>query len=234
MKKFFALLLALSMVLSLVACGSTKKAEETPAPVEETPAAEPVEETPAAETVAVPGPDATDEEIYDYILGDYYEAYTKALECMDISERYALEAIAEAKLLQASVLQPSTARGGAYRIGRTVPRSASTVLWGNDEDRQHYLMVTTEPITTEDYYAIKALWNEAPDAETYVANTKAYLADKGYELKDEYQYPQSADPQTWDVLGTYLQADAEALVQTYEGLMEYDQKNVLQPALAES
>ena len=234
MKKFFALLLALSMVLSLVACGSTKKAEETPAPVEETPAAEPVEETPAAEPVAVPGPDATDEEIYDYVLGDYYEAYTKALESMDISERYALEAIAEAKLLQASVMQPSTARGGAYRIGRTVPRSASTVLWGNDEDRQHYLMVTTEPITTEDYNAIKTLWNEAPDAETYVANTKAYLADKGYELKDEYQYPQSADPQTWDVLGTYLQADAEALVQTYEGLMEYDQKNVLQPALAES
>ena len=234
-KKLLALVLALTMCLSILAgCGGNQTAATTapaPAPAETTPATE----APAAvEAPAVPGPDATDEEIYEYVLGDYYDAYMKALECMDVSERYALEALAEAKLLQASVMQPSTSNGGAYAIGRVVPKTINTTLWGNDSDRQYSVMVTTEPIKAADRDELKAMWLNAADADTYVADAKAFLESKGYAMKDSYDFINTADPQTWDVLATYLQADSEALVQTYDGLLTYDLKNNQQCALAES
>ena len=103
MKKFtkiMSVLMVLAMVLGMAACGAkTDSTATTAAPAETT--AAPTETTAApVEAVEVPGADATDDELYDYVLGDYYEAYMKALDSMDMSERYALEAIAEAKLLQ--------------------------------------------------------------------------------------------------------------------------------------
>lgn len=237
MKKFtrmMSALLALVMVLSMAACGGSATTETTaPAAPAETTAA--VTETAAAvEAPEVPGPDATDEELYDYILGDYYEAYTKALECMDMSERYALEAIAEAKLLQASVLQPSTTRGGNYAIGRVVPKSICTTLFGSDADRQYSVMVTEEMIKAADRDALKEIWVEAADAAEYMTKAKEYLTSNGYTMQDSYDHISTSDPQTWDVLATYLQADAEPIMQTYDGLMVYDSKNIQVPALAES
>lgn len=237
MKKFtkiMSALLALVMVLSLVACGSAKPAETTApaAPAETTAAA--TEPAAAVEAPEVPGPDATDDELYDYVLSDYYEAYSKALECMDMSERYALEAIAEAKLLQASVLQPTTTRGGNYAIGRVVPKSICTTLFGSDADREYSVMVTEELIKAADRDALKQIWAEAEDAADYMAKAKEYLTSNGYTMKDSYDYISTADPQTWDVLATYLQADAEPIMQTYDGLMVYDSKNIQVPALAES
>lgn len=237
MKKFtkiMSALLALVMVLSLVACGSAKPAETTaPATPAETTAAA-TEPAAAVEAPEVPGPDATDDELYDYVLSDYYEAYSKALECMDMSERYALEAIAEAKLLQASVLQPTTTRGGNYAIGRVVPKSICTTLFGSDADREYSVMVTEELIKAADRDALKQIWAEAEDAADYMAKAKEYLTSNGYTMKDSYDYISTADPQTWDVLATYLQADAEPIMQTYDGLMVYDSKNIQVPALAES
>lgn len=237
MKKFtkiMSVLMVLAMVLGMAACGAkTDSTATTAAPAETT--AAPTETTAApVEAVEVPGADATDDELYDYVLGDYYEAYMKALDSMDMSERYALEAIAEAKLLQASVLQPTTTRGGNYAIGRVVPKSICTTLFGSDADRQYSVMVTDELIKAADRDELKKIWAEAEDAAAYMAQAKEYLTSNGYTMKDSYDYIYTSDPQTWDVLATYLQADAEPIMQTYDGLMMYDSKNNQIPALAES
>ncbi len=207
MKKLLAIVLALAMVLPMVLSASA--------------------EYPALE-------EKDDQELYDENLGEFYDMYMTALECMDVDQRYALEALAEAKLLEASVLQPTNSRGGNYAISRVVPRTVNSTIWGSDSDRQYSTLATTEFIKADDHKALKSMWLEAPDAATYVSEAKAYLADHGYELVDEYNYGNTADPQTWDVLATYLQADSLPLVQLYDGLMMYDLKNIQQPAIAES
>ena len=208
MKKLLAIVLALAMVLPMVLSAS------------------------AAQYPALEEKD--DQQLYDENLGEFYDMYMEALECMDVDQRYALEALAEAKLLQSSVLLPTTSNYGNFAIGRTVPKTANGTLWGNDSDRQYSVLVTKELIKASDRDALKAMWMEAADAATYVAEAKAYLADNGYTLEDEYKYPSSSDPQTWDALNTYLQADSRPLVQLCDGLMMYDLKNVQQFALAES
>ena len=82
----------------------------------------------------------------------------EALECMDVDQRYALEALAEAKLLQTSVLLPTTSNYGNFAIGRTVPKTANGTLWGNDSDRQYSVLVTKELIKASDRDALKAMW----------------------------------------------------------------------------
>ena len=208
MKKLLAIVLALAMVLPMVLSASAAQ-------------------YPALEEM-------DDQQLYDENLGEFYDMYMEALECMDVDQRYALEALAEAKLLQASVLLPTTSNYGNFAIGRTVPKTANGTLWGNDSDRQYSILATKEIIKAADRDALKAMWMEAPDAATYVAEAKAYLADNGYTLEDEYKYPSISDPQTWDALNTYLQADSRPLVQLCDGLMMYDLKNTQQFALAES
>ena len=44
--------------------------------------------------------------IYEYALGDYYSAYQQAKEASSVSVRYAMMAIAEAKLMEAAVMLP--------------------------------------------------------------------------------------------------------------------------------
>lgn len=64
---------------------------------------------------------------------------------------------------------------------------------------------------------------------------KILLRGAGYTLKDTYNYQlYTQDPTTWDILATSQSVDAEAIVNTYDGLMEYDGEGTLQPALAES
>ena len=215
-KKLIALLLVLVMTLTLAAC--KKEAVNPYADLAD-------------------DYDALSEAVYTDVLGgeNFADVYAKAkTEATSVSERYALMAIAEAKLMESAVMIPLTTAGGNYAIGRTVPYSTSPVMWGNDSDRYHSILVTTEPLTTADRDALKALYAEKKGTGTWMESAKAWLAENGYELKDSYTFFYSGDPQTWDVLASSKAVDSSAIINTYDGLVEYDTENVLQPALAES
>ena len=215
-KKLIALLLVLVMTLTLAAC----KKEAV---------------NPYADLAG--DYDALSEAVYNDVLGgeNFADVYAKAkTEAKSVSERYALMAIAEAKLMESAVMMPIYTDGGNYAIGRTVPYSTSPVMWGNDYKRYHSILVTTEPLTTADRDALKGLYAEKRGTGTWMDSAKAWLAENGYELKDSYTFFYTGDPQTWDVLATSKAVDSEAIINTYDGLVEYDTENTLQPALAES
>ena len=225
MKKLIAILLVAVMLLSAVAC--------TKDPVDD-PVVDPGtsdSDNNGGEVVELTY-DEKSAALYDEVLGEFYEAYQKAFDAANNSERYALMAIAEAKLMEAAVMLPLTTQGGNYAISRVVPNTATSALWGNDTDRYHNVLVCTEPLKTADRDALKAIWAEVKGTGTWETKAREYLAANGYTLKDTYTLTYNSDPQTWDVLATSQAADSEAIVNTYDGLYEYDSENVLQPALA--
>ena len=230
MKKFtkiMSLVLALVMMLSLAACGG-----ETGTDVTE-PSNEAVEYVyPYADLLD--NYDELSTAIYDDVLGEFQSTYEKAYEAETVSERYALMALAEAKLLESGVMLPTTTAGGNYAISRAVPYTSSSQMWGNDADRYHNLLVATELITVAHRDELKAMWAELKGTGTWEAEAKKFLEDNGYTLTDSYSMGYSSDPQTWDALATSMAADSEAIVNTFDGLVEYNSENVLSPALAES
>ena len=144
MKKFLSMLLVLAMVLSMVACGNKT---EAPAATEAAPAAT---EAPVAVEYVDPYADVADdydarsEAIYNHVLGDFITAYDAAKEnAATVSERYALMAVAEAKLMESATMLPLTAKGGNYAISRVAPYSISSVLWGKDSYLLHNAFVRT-------------------------------------------------------------------------------------------
>lgn len=174
-------------------------------------------------------------EIYNANLGEFYTAYKAAKEATDVSTRWALMAVAEAKLLEAAVMLPLGTNGGNYAISRVAPYTASTTLWGNDSDRFHNMIVVNEsPLTAEQRTHLKELWNATTttNGAIYEAAVKDYLTEQGFTFNRTYALGYSSDPQTWDAHATSRSADSEAIVNTYDGLIEYDSKNVMQPALA--
>ena len=177
---------------------------------------------------------AESEKIYMNVLGEFYTEYMKALENPDASEKLAMMALAEAKMLESGIFIPLTSKGGNYSISRVAPKTANTTMWGNDSDRFHNVIVVDTPIKAAEREEMKAKWLELRGTGTYEAWAKEYLTGKGYTISDTYAKSYNADPQTWDPLNTYRSADSEAIVNTYDGLMEYDMENVQQPALAES
>ena len=240
-KQIISVLLALVMMLSLVACTKTPATSTTAGKTDDTTAAP--DTTVSDEPVTYVDPyadladdyDALSSAVYEDVLGDFYAVYEAAKEnSTSVSERFALMAIAEAKLLESGVFLPLTSKGGNYAISRVVPNTVTSTLWGNDIERQHSLLVATEPITAADRAELKAMWAELKGTGTWLEKAKAYMADKGYTLKDSYSQGYPSDPETWDVLNTSKATDSEAIVKTYDGLAEYDTENVLQPALAES
>ena len=243
--KIFCLFLALALSVGLVACNndpaddnsvdtgvSTDSSDET-----STDASTDVDESVPFEDYALltdEDYDALSTSLYNAILGDFAKAYAAAKEAKTVSERYALMAIAEAKLMESAVMLPTTSQGGNYAISRVAPYTVNYTLWGNDNYRYHQALVCTEPVSTAHRNEMKAKWNEVKGSGEYEAWAKQFLADKGYTIKDTYSLGYSSDPQTWDVLATSRAADSEAIVNTYDGLYEYDPEGVLQPALAES
>ena len=220
MKKLFALLLAVCMIAALAACAPANEDGDTPVTYVD-PYAQYAEDY-----------DKLSQEIYKDVLGEFNTYYTQAKAATSVAERYALMAIAEAKLLEAGVFLPLTSNGGNYAISRVAPYTAPNVLWGNDSDRFHNVVVADKPITPADRDVMKAKWNELKGTGTYEAWAESFLVEKGYALKDSYTLGYASDPQTWDVLATYRSADSEAIVNTYDNLMEYDCEGTLQPALA--
>ncbi len=217
--KILALVLALVMALMVfTACG---------------------DDTPEVKTPVDPYAGKTHAEIsadlYTKVLGEFSEAYTKALAATNVSERYALMAVAEAKLLGAGVMLPSTAKGGNYAISRVAPYTATSVLWGNDSDKFYTMLIVNEdPLTVAERDEMKGKWGELKGTGTYLEWAKSYLTGKGYTLSDEYTFGYSSDPKTWDGLSTSQAADSEAIVNCVDGLYEYNNENVQVPALAES
>ena len=228
-KKVLSVILVLCMVLSSVAlfasCTGSGDPNETEA------GTKPVYTDPYA---GIEDYDELSEKIYDDVLGDFYAAYEAAKKETNESKKWALMAIAEAKLMESGVMMPTSSNGGNYAITRVAPNTATSTLWGNDSYRYHDVVVATEFITAAHRAEMKAKWAEVKGTGEYEAWVKAFLAEKGYTIKDTYNIVYNSDPKNWDVLATSRAADSEALVNTYDGLYEYDMENRLMPALAES
>lgn len=222
--KVIAMLLCVVMVVAAFAGCTGKKTDDPKTPVEDPTYADPYEGKTHAEV---------SEELYEKVLGEFSKYYEEALAAESISERFALMAVAEAKLLESGIMLPSTSNGGTFAISRVAPRTVNSTLWGNDSDRFHQaIIVDGDPILPAERDEMKAKWGELRGTGEYEAWAKKYLTDKGYKLTDVYTLGYTSDPTTWDALNTYRAADAEAIVNTYDGLMEYDIENEQKPALA--
>lgn len=255
-KRVLAVLLAGTMAAgSLAGCGSnggsdtpatdtpvaenagTEQAGAEAAGTDETASAEGSESSEKTmEELAAMDHDTRSSYLYEQNLGEFSEIYQEAkAELDDISLRYAMMAVAEAKLLESGVIIPFQTRGAGYALSRVAPRTKNTTMWGTDNKRFHNQVVTTEFIKSEHIAEMREKWAELKGTGTYEEWVKEYLTDNGYELKDTYSYNlYNSDPTTWDILATSQAVDNEAIVNTYDGLMEYDMENVQQPALAES
>ena len=177
--------------------------------------------------------------IYGEQLGDFKAAYAKAVaETKNTSKRYALMALAEAKLMESAVYVPGSAKGGTYAISKVAPNTFSSILWGNDMYRYHNALLADKLITAADRTALKAKWStmraEGKTAKDYETAVRTYFSEHGYSVKTTYNMGYASDPKTWDAQATSRAADSEAIVNTYDSLMEYDAFNVLQPAIAKS
>ncbi len=248
-KKIVGMLFVLTMCASLIACGSSTDntkdnqtstatptasastdATATAAPTDDATTGDNTDGEPAEELSY----DETSAAIYAAVLGDFSDAYAMVDTAATVSERYAYSAIAEAKLMEAAVMLPTNTQGGRYAISRVAPYTVDFTYWGNDYDRYHQALVATEIISAADRTEMKEKWAELKGTGTYEAWAKDFLTNKGYTLKDTYTIAYTSDPVTWDALGTSRAADSEAIINTYDGLMEYDVEGTLQPALAES
>lgn len=245
-RKIVSALLVMSMTASLVACGNSGSGSSDPADESvsvsssassesnASASASSESEAEAEESEMPEGYDETSTELYNEALGDFNDALATAKEAETVDERYALMAVAEGKLMESAMMYPLTSRGGKYAMYRMAPRTKDYTLWGSDKDRYHQYVVTTDFIKAEDYNEMRAKWDELKGTGTYESWVKEYLAGKGYTLKDSFSMPYASDPVTWDGLATSRAADTDAIINTYDGLMEYDVEGTLQPALAES
>ena len=222
MKKLLALLLVAVMTISMVACGNTATKPTEPA--------KPVEYVDPFKDIA--DYDELSAAVYDLVLGEFYKAYQAAAAEKDVAKRYALMAIAEAKLLGAGIFLPTTSQGGNYAMTKVAPYTNTPILYGNDTYRFHNRVVTAEAIEATHIAEMKAKWNEVLGTGTYESWVKSYLTEKGYTIEDTATFYFDADVTYWDVLATSYAADSEILVQTYDGLVENDMENQEKPALA--
>ena len=153
-KRMISLLLAIALCLGLCACGTADK-EQTTAGTEA-----------PATTAETAGNDQVDKSSMDYdelsayvynqALGEFLDTYEAASAAETVSQRYALMAVAEAKLLESGVLMPTYSAGGQYAISRVAPYTVAYTLWGTDYERYHQALVCTELLSTDVYTAMKA------------------------------------------------------------------------------
>lgn len=252
-KRMLALLLAALMLVSvLAACGGdsgspssseqSSSSEESSSETESSEAGDDTSDPEEGETGEWTPPSIDSEDYdeisayyYDYNVGEFYETYEHATEeVMDLNKRWAEEAIAEAKLMETGMIQPTTCDGGQYAFGRIAPGSTTTNGWGFDNERYQYSIVTEEILKTEDRDALKELLNEKRGTGEYRTEAQKYLTDKGYHLKDSYNITFTELPTTWDMMATSKAADTVPVLGTRDSLLYYDGENREVPALAES
>ena len=242
MKKILALLLALTMVASMAACGGNNStattAAATTAPAETTAATEAAGDSytgPDWAAIEAMDHDEASDALYDWNLGEFNTYYQDAkTEIADLNLRMAKMAIAEAKLMESGVFTPVFGNGGAYAMNRVLPRTVTTTSWGVDEYRWYTMLVANELITSEDRAALTALWGESEDAASWIEAAKAYLDEHGYTLNDTWNHAINYELATWDGIASSYTSDHYFVAPTWTPLLEYDVKNVQQPALAES
>lgn len=239
------LLAAMMIVASFAACGNQGTTSSSPAdsstPVSSTPddTSSTPEDEPTTWQAPTPPESDDDDEIssyyYDWNLGEFYEAYQAAsAETTDLSKRYALMGIAEAKLIKSGVMLPNKRDGGNFAMGRLAPGSKSNMGWGTDDERYHNAIITTEIMTKEDRDHLVEMLGELKGTHTYEAEARKYLEEKGYTLKDSYEYYYVTDPLTLDTMASSRTTTGFPIANCLEGLLEYDGENNENPALAES
>lgn len=257
-KRALALLLAALMLVSVLAACGNDSSSSAPSSSEAGTSSDAASSEDASSEVEDGGDDASEPEegdtgawappsiesedydeiseyYYNYTLGEFYEIYKDATsEVMDINKRYAMEAVGEAKLLEAGVMQPTTANGGQYAFGRIAPGSTTTNGWGSDDERYQYSIVTNEILKTKDRDALKALLNEKRGTGEYRKAAIEYLTSNGYTMKDSYAVTFTKLPTTWDMMNTSRAADTVPVLGSMDSLLFYDGENREIPALAES
>jgi oligopeptide transport system substrate-binding protein len=238
-KRMLSLMLACAMTFGLAACGGngnngTTNSDSTGA-ANESAAVNTDETTATGGTVDDSADyDTVSSQVYDLTLGDFYDIYKQTENIENISEKFAMQAVSEAKLMESAVILPATSGKGMYAMSRVAPYTYDYTLWGTDYSRYHQALVATDMIKAEDRAEMKAKWSELKGTGEYEQWAKDYLKEKGYTLKDSLTLGYASDPTTWDEFATYLASDSDAIVNTYDGLVEYDTEGTIQPALAES
>ena len=260
MKRILALLLVAVMVLCLTACGGNKTTTPTAAPSTPAPTAAPATPAPTAAPATPapteePEPEPTpnpympeysfdnggkyerqdDEDVYEWALGEYAELLADAeSEDNTVDERFVKMAKAEAVLLDSAVMIPNTTQNGAYTISRVAPRTVPYVQWGNDDDRWFGIVASNDDfLTPAERDVFWDAWNKAVAGEGEY-DPKAIMESLGHSIKTDYTVTFATPPETIDWLNTSYQSDTEITVQTVDGLVQYDNLNRMQPALAES
>lgn len=252
--RILCLVLALVMCLGLVACGGNNdkpndndnpnnnpsdndnpNTPEGPQP--------PVDDgTLAADVYTMDAFDAAgypekSDEIYDKVLGEYYEYYQQALAEQDPNQRIAKMAIAEAKLLESGVLVPMQNNTVGQQVSKIVPHTHPTVSWGNDGDYRGYqneLIVNERPLTPAERGEVTKIWSQNIGTGNAYSAIKSYIEGLGLTFNDTLTSTYSTAPVTWDVMASIQSSTNEYVSLTFDGLLVYDNENVQQPGLAES
>ena len=248
MKKIIALVLIAALLLSAVACsggaattatsgdGSANNAAAGDSQPASQPAASGSEAATAAEVEKAPFVVAdTDEEIYMNSMGEFYNAFIKATtEANSLSERYALLAVAEAKILESGIGTPMYGGTAGYNFTRIVYNTPGYAPWRGSMTDYSQMVLTEEIIKTEDYNAVKEIWLETVGTGTYVEKAKAYLASKGYTFRDTYTGTFVDNPTTWDIFAAATSNDSGIINPTRDLLYAYNPEGEMSPHLAES
>ena len=175
-----------------------------------------------------------DEEIYMNNLGNFYDAYEEAVASDNVSESYALLAIAEAKALESGVCTPMYGGTAGYNMSRIVYCSNGYAPWRGTMSDMTHMLVTNEIILKEDYDYLKTLWSELVGSGTYLEKAKEYLTSKGYTFRDTYTDTFVDNPTTWDIFAASTSNDTGIIGPTYDFLFAYNAEGEMEPHLAES
>ena len=216
-KRALALMLAMLMLVTVfAACGndsgnssgssseeSGQSSEASNSGTEESSDVGGEDEEPTDTGWTIPSIDSDDyDEISDYYyefnLSEFHElceAYAAEIE--DQNRRWALEALAEAKLMASGVMQPTSCNGGQYQISAVAPGSVTSNGWGADDTRYQYALITDKVLKTEDRDALKKLLNEKRGTGEYRAAATEYLTSHGYQLKDSLNLAFAEMPTTY-------------------------------------